>query len=98
MTSSRQTSPFVEEEAYFKTRQSLQRIEIWSWILSGPVVKTNVLAKANSNLPDWTELATRGFSDCVSAKESLPSFSSRLGVTCNSETSLLEEESLFQDT
>jgi hypothetical protein len=43
--------PFLSPKRvpHFKTRRSLRRTKIWSW---GPIPRTTVLTRANSNLPE----------------------------------------------
>jgi hypothetical protein len=46
--------PSSKRRLYFKTRKSLEKTKIWSWVWRGPKPKTTLLARASSNLLDWT--------------------------------------------
>jgi hypothetical protein len=54
MASNGQTPPLSKRRPHFKTRKSLERTKIWSWVPTGPDTKHDCAGEASSNLLDWT--------------------------------------------
>jgi hypothetical protein len=56
VTSSSQTRSIAEEEAHLKTRKSLERTKIWSWIPKGPETKNDCAGEDQEQFTmlDWS--------------------------------------------
>jgi hypothetical protein len=73
--SERQTPPLVEEEAPFKnTKVILERIQIWSWVPTGPETKNDCAGEGQQHitaLQEWRTIPGPYYGDPTKAVESL---------------------------